>query len=110
MRAWALPDRLRLGAGLGGDREAQEDAGSPSAPGARELLGGGGAEGGGEKAPPAARGRDPPRRGDAGRGGGGAGPGGGAERSGPFASPIRRMGIAGDVGTLAGLLLVHESY
>jgi len=54
MRAWALPDRLRLGAGLGGDREAQEDAGSPSAPGARELLGGGGAEGGGEKAPPAA--------------------------------------------------------
>ena len=38
------------------------------------------------------------------------GPGGGAERSGPFASPIRRMGIAGDVGTMAGLLLVHESY
>ena len=31
-------------------------------------------------------------------------------RSGPFASPIRRMGIAGDVAALAGLLLVHESY
>ena len=70
MRAWALPDRPGLGAGLGGDREAQEDAGSPSAPGARELLGGGGAEGGGEKAPPAARcGTRRRRCGTGGRGG-----------------------------------------
>jgi hypothetical protein len=132
MRAWALPDRPGLGAGLGGDREAQEDAGSPSAPGARELLGGEQRAAGRKLRPPlegkirltaamrdeAAEVRDR---------GAGRRPCRGLRvnftkvrgrsriflenrRSGPFASPIRRMGIAGDVAALAGLLLVHESY